>query len=149
MNNSYISNGQNTSGYVNRPKSKFIKTKAKVDSNLSYFSAKSFTQQKTSGRKLGWDDYFKSQTKKDDPKEIGNFNYAQKGTRNDFQSQAKVQLLAQSTKVQEGPINYTSHKMQSRVFNFTEGERCQDMDHSVLIQKKSASIYKPHTLNKP
>ena len=35
MDNSYISNGQNTSGYVSRPKSRFIKTKAKVDSNLS------------------------------------------------------------------------------------------------------------------
>jgi hypothetical protein len=44
MNNSYISNGMNTSGYVSRPKSKYIKTKAKIDSNLSYASGnKSFT----------------------------------------------------------------------------------------------------------
>jgi hypothetical protein len=56
MNNSYISNGMNTSGYVSRTKSKYIKTKAKIE--------------------LGWDDYFKSQQKKDDPKEIGNFAYA-------------------------------------------------------------------------
>ena len=77
MDNSYISNGQNTSGlYASKPKSKFIKTKAKVDSNLSYLTGnKSFTQVKNTSRKLGWDDYFKSQIKKDDPKQIGNFNY--------------------------------------------------------------------------
>ena len=56
----------NNSGYASRPmsKSKFIKTKAKIDSNLSYLSSnnnnKSFTAVNTK-RKLGWDDYFKSQ----------------------------------------------------------------------------------------
>lgn len=81
--------------------------------------------------------------------DIGNFNYAVRGTRNDFQSQANNQLQQQTVKVKEGPKNFTSHKMQSRVFNFVEGERCQDMDHTVLTQKKAPSVYKPHTLSKP
>lgn len=41
-------------------KTKFIKAKAKVDTNLSYFSGKNaaINTAQTSKRKLGWDDYF-------------------------------------------------------------------------------------------
>lgn len=59
--NSYISNGHQS--YINRSaKNKFIKTKSRIDSNISYFSGKNTKTQPTDQkRKLGWGDYFKSQ----------------------------------------------------------------------------------------
>lgn len=61
-NNSHISSGQNTS-FNRSAKTKFIKPKAKVDTNLSMFSGKNSYNSKTQTnkkRKLDWDDYFRS-----------------------------------------------------------------------------------------
>jgi ribosomal protein L21 len=58
VNNSYISSLNNSQ--MRSAKTKFIKTKAKVDTNLSLFSGKQSKNQSqaTTKRKLGWNDYF-------------------------------------------------------------------------------------------
>ena len=40
-------------------------------------------------------------------------------------------------------------KMYSRVFNFREGEKDPNIDHSLLTQKKAPAVHKPATLTKP
>ena len=74
--------------------------------------------------------------------------YKELGKRTDYQSQIKGMVNQEIRNIVDAkkPVN---NRMKSVVFSATEGERDPAMDHTVLAQRKGASVCTPATLQKP